>query len=130
MPKQKRFDFADSDYIPSAGNGYHLGDYPQTEMYGDPTDYQRQMASNAIGYDLGSFEPRQQKWFAPSSGGNGFSSIFNGNSFIGGSLVNPPTPSVSSGSDSLAQGTEGQSNASARDLSRYLSNDYNIANWV
>ena len=129
MPKQKRFDFADSDYIPSAGNGYHLGDYPQTEMYGDPTDYQRQMASNAIGYDLGSFEPRQQKWFTPSSGGNGFSSIFNGNSFKGGSLVNPPTPSVSSG-DSLAQGTEGQSNASARDLSRYLSNDYNIANWM
>ena len=129
MPKQKRFDFADSDYIPSAGNGYHLGDYPQTEMYGDPTDYQRQMASNAIGYNLGSFEPRQQKWFAPSSGGNGFSSIFNGNSFKGGSLVNPLTPSVSSG-DSLAQGTEGQSNASARDLSRYLSNDYNIANWM
>ena len=66
----------------------------------------------------------------PPQNDNSFSSIFGGNSFKGGSLVNPPTPSVSSGSDSLAQGTEGQSNASARDLSRYLSNDYNIANWM
>lgn len=65
----------------------------------------------------------------PPKNDNSFSSIFGGNSFKGGSLVNPTTPSVSSG-DSLAQGTEGQSNASARDLSRYLSNDYNIANWM
>jgi len=53
--------------VPSAQNGYHLGDYPQTEMYGDPTDYQRQMAANAIGYNLGSLEPRQQKWFTPTA---------------------------------------------------------------
>ena len=66
----------------------------------------------------------------PPKNDNSFSSIFNGNSFKGGSLANPSIPSVSSGSDSLAQGTEGQSNASARDLSRYLSNDYNIANWM
>lgn len=129
-PQANKFSFNESDYIPSAENGYHLGDYPQTEMYGDPADFQRQMASNAIGYDLGSLEPRQQKWFTPSSGGNGFSSIFNGNSFKGGSLVNPPTPSTSSNSNSLAQGIEGQNNASARDLSRYLSDDYNIANWM
>ena len=40
-PQSNKFNFNESDYIPSAGNGYHLGDYPQTEMYGDPADYQR-----------------------------------------------------------------------------------------
>lgn len=65
-----------------------------------------------------------------SSGGNGFSSIFGSNDFNGGSLVNPPIPSTSSSSDSLAQRVEGQNNVSARDLSRYLSNDYNMANWM
>lgn len=38
-PQQNKFTFNESDYVPSAQNGYHLGDYPQTEMYGDPTDY-------------------------------------------------------------------------------------------
>lgn len=63
-PQSNKFTFNESDYVPSAQNGYHLGDYPQTEMYGDPTDYQRQMAANAIGYNLGSLEPRQQTWFS------------------------------------------------------------------
>lgn len=66
-PQSNKFTFNESDYVPSAQNGYHLGDYPQTEMYGDPTDYQRQMAANAIGYNLGSLEPRQQKWFTPTA---------------------------------------------------------------
>lgn len=68
-PQQSKYTFNESDYIPSEGNGYHLGDYKQTEMYGNPTDFQRQMASNAIGYNLGSFEPRQQTWFPKDGNG-------------------------------------------------------------
>lgn len=76
------------------------------------------ISAGSYGDSIGAMPPQNDK---------SFSSIFGGNSFKGGSLVNPSIPSVSSG-DSLAQGTEG--NASARDLSRYLSNDYNIANWM
>ena len=78
------------------------------------------ISAGSYGDSIGAMSPQNN---------NCFSSIFGGNDFSGGSLANPSTPSVSL-SNSLAQGTEGQSNASARDLSRYLSNDYNIANWM
>lgn len=64
-----------------------------------------------------------------SGKGGDFSSIFSGKGFNGGSLANPSTPSVSL-SNSLAQGIGGQNNVSARDLSRYLGNEYNRANWM
>ena len=98
-------------------NGFHgVGDM-NSILSAKPTV---SISAGSYGDSIGAMPPKND---------NSFSSIFGGNSFNGGSLLNPPTPSVSSG-NSLAQGTEGQSNASARDLSRYLSNDYNIANWM
>ena len=38
-PQSNKYTFNESDYIPSAENGYHLGNYKQTEMYGDPSDF-------------------------------------------------------------------------------------------
>lgn len=68
--------------------------------------------------------------FLSNNNNNGFSSVFGGNDFSGGSLVNPKIPSTSSDSNSLAREIGGQNGESARDLSRYLSDDYNVANWM
>ena len=68
MSPANKFTFNEEDLIPSEQNGYHLGDYPKTEMYGHPEDFKRQMVANATGYGLGAFEPTQTKWFTPDSG--------------------------------------------------------------
>lgn len=53
-------DYTFQNAMPTEQNGFHLGDYPQTEMYGDPKDWQRQMVRNAAGLNGDS------KWFNPS----------------------------------------------------------------
>lgn len=55
--------------MPTEQNGFHLGDYPQTEMYGDPKDWQRQMVRNAAGLNGDS------KWFNPSVNGDNIMNI-------------------------------------------------------
>lgn len=41
-------DYTFQNAMPTEQNGYHLGSYPQTEMYGDPKDWQRQMVRNEL----------------------------------------------------------------------------------
>ena len=41
-------DYTFQNAIPTEQNGHHLGSYPQTEMYGDPKDWQRQMVRNEL----------------------------------------------------------------------------------
>lgn len=125
-PQPNKYTFNESDYIPSAQNGYHLGNYHQTEMYGSPTDFQRQMASNAIGYNLGSFEPRGQTWFPKQ---NGFGQAINNaenplNSFTGGSASNFLNP-VSF--DNSAQVDGGAVKQGAND---YLDDRYSRLNYL
>lgn len=57
-------DYTFQNAMPTEQNGFHLGDYPQTEMYGDPKDWQRQMVRNAAGLN------GESKWFNPSANGD------------------------------------------------------------
>lgn len=41
-------DYTFQNAMPTEQNGFHLGSYPQTEMYGDPKDFQRQMVRNEL----------------------------------------------------------------------------------
>jgi len=57
-------DYTFQNAMPTEQNGFHLGDYPQTEMYGDPKDWQRQMVRNAAGLN------GESRWFNPSVNGD------------------------------------------------------------
>lgn len=65
QPNEGKYSFNESEYIPNAQNGYHLGDYKQTEMFGNPTDYQRQKAINAMGLNYDDQFKIQQKEYFP-----------------------------------------------------------------
>lgn len=64
----------------------------------------------------------------PQGGGGNFTSILGNNTGIFGKDLNPYQPSNSS--NNLAQSIEGQNNASANDLSRYLGDEYNRGRWI
>lgn len=64
-------DYTFQNAMPTEQNGFHLGDYPQTEMYGDPKDWQRQMVRNAAGLNGDS------KWFNPSAFGGAINNAEN-----------------------------------------------------